>query len=63
MRTPPLRAWSGVGVTGVIRGAARNARVVADRDVALLAIPKGVFLDHWHATWDQAAFAALFRAP
>ena len=58
-----IRPWVLVGVTGVIRNAARNARVVADRDVALLAIPKGVFLDHWHATYDAAAFAALFPAP
>jgi hypothetical protein len=51
-----------VGATGVIRGAARNSSVAADRDLELLAIPKGVFLDHWHATYDAAAFAALFRA-
>ena len=48
-----------VGATGVIRGAARNSSVTADRDLELLAIPKGVFLDHWHVTYDAAAFAAL----
>ena len=48
-----------VGATGVIRGAARNSSVAADRDLELLAIPKGVFLDHWHVTYDEAAFAAL----
>ena len=48
-----------VGATGVIRGAARNSSVAADRDLELLAIPKGVFLDYWHVTYDVAAFAAL----
>ena len=45
--------------TGVIRGATRNSSVAADRDLELLAIPKGVFLDHWHAAYDEAAFVAL----
>ena len=48
-----------VGATGVIRGAARNSSVAAGRDLELLVIPKGVFLDHWHVTYDEAVFAAL----
>ena len=53
-----------VGATGVIRGAARNSSVAADRDLELLAIPKGVFLDHWHAAYDQAAFRSRgYRTP
>ena len=48
-----------VGATGVIRGATRNSSVAADRDVELLVIPKGVFLDHWHVTYNVSAFAAL----
>ena len=56
-----IQPWIPVGVTGVIRGAERNARVVAERDVDLLAIPKGVYLDHWHFTYDRDAFAALVR--
>jgi hypothetical protein len=48
-----------VGATGVIRGAARNSSVAADRDLELLAIPKGAFLDHWHVTYDEPGFAAL----
>ena len=48
-----------VGATGVIRGAARNSSVAAGRDLELLVIPKGVFLDHWHVTYDEAAFTAL----
>jgi hypothetical protein len=29
--------------------------------MSLLAIPRGVFLDHWHFTYDPAEFASLFR--
>jgi hypothetical protein len=43
-------AWMPVGVTGVIRGSVRNATVVADQDLDLLAIPKDVYLKHWHHT-------------
>jgi len=56
-----IKPWILVGVTGVIRGAVRNADVFAERDLTLIAIPKGVFLDHWHSTYDHAAFAALFK--
>jgi hypothetical protein len=41
--------------------AIRNATVVAEQDLDLLVIPKGVFLEHWHSTYDQKSFAALFR--
>jgi hypothetical protein len=50
-----------LGATGVIRGAARNAEVRAERGVALLAIPKRVFLDQWHFTYDRRAFADRLR--
>jgi hypothetical protein len=56
-----VQPWVLVGMTGVIRGAIRNAKVVAEQDLDLLVIPKGVFLEHWHSTYDQKAFAALFQ--
>jgi hypothetical protein len=56
-----IRPWVLLGVTGVIRGAIRNAKVTAEREVALLAIPKTTFLKHWHFTYDDKSFAALFR--
>jgi hypothetical protein len=56
-----IGAWILVGVTGVIRGAVRNAKVVAEQDLALLVIPKSVFLEHWHFTYDQKAFAARLQ--
>ena len=58
-----VQPWIPVGVTGVIRGAARNAEVRAERDVALLAIPKGVFLDQWYSTYDRRSFADLVFRP
>jgi hypothetical protein len=50
-----------VGITGVIRGGLRNADIHAAEDMTLLAIPRGVFLDHWHFTYDPPGFASLFR--
>ena len=58
-----MPAWVPVGITGVIRGAARNSDVFTDRAMELLAIPKEVFLERWHFTYDRQAFAALFRGP
>lgn len=43
-----VNAWMPLGVTGVVRGAIRNATVSADRDVKLIAIPKEVYLRYWH---------------
>ncbi|MEW5869595.1 MAG: cyclic nucleotide-binding domain-containing protein [Chloroflexota bacterium] len=42
--------WMPLGLTGVIRGAPRNASVSAERDVAALMIPKEVYLKYWHKT-------------
>jgi hypothetical protein len=56
-----IPAWVPVGATGVIRGAIRNADVAAEAPVGLLAIPRSVFLDHWHFTHDQKSFIELFR--
>jgi hypothetical protein len=55
-----IQPWMPVGVTGVIRGSIRNAGVVAEQDLSLLAIPKGVFLKHWHHTYSPQEFAQLF---
>lgn len=44
----PARAWTPLGVTGVIRGAARNATVIAEAALHLLMIPKGVYFRHWY---------------
>jgi hypothetical protein len=44
------RPWVPLGVTGVVRGARRNATVIAEATVELLMIPKGVYLREWHQT-------------
>lgn len=55
-----IQPWIPVGVTGVIRGSIRNAKVVAEQDLSLLAIPKDVYLQHWHHTYNLQEFAQLF---
>jgi hypothetical protein len=54
----PVYPWMPLGNTGVIRGAVRNATVVADQTVQLLMIPKDVYLNHWHATYTSEEFQA-----
>lgn len=54
--------WIPVGVTGVIRGAVRNANVVAEQELTVLAIPKDIYLKYWHRTYDQEQFLALFQS-
>jgi hypothetical protein len=46
-----VQAWMPLGSTGVIRGALRNAKVIAEQAVSALMIPKDVYLRHWHATY------------
>ncbi len=43
-----MKGWFPIGTTGVIRGAARNAHVVAGQKVAVLIIPKEVYLRYWY---------------
>jgi hypothetical protein len=45
-------AWMPLGTTGVIRGAARNARVIANQDLSLLVIPKEVYLQQWYRPYN-----------
>jgi hypothetical protein len=55
-----VSVWTPVGVTGVVRGATRNATIFALAPMTLIAIPTETYLRHWHRTYDAAAFAALF---
>ncbi len=56
-----VQAWMPLGVTGVIRGAVRNATITATQDLTLLMIPKDVYLKRWHHTYSPQEFAELFR--
>ncbi|MEZ4644153.1 MAG: cyclic nucleotide-binding domain-containing protein [Chloroflexota bacterium] len=54
-RSFSVQPWMPLGVTGVVRGANRNATVVADQKLQLLMIPKSVYLQHWHHTHSPAS--------
>ena len=56
-------AWMPIGNTGVIRGAARNADVVAEQKLALLMIPKEVYLNHWYVPYSDSELKNLLFPP
>lgn len=58
----PLPAWAPVGTTGVIRGAIRNATIVADDDITLLMIPRDTYLQHWYDTYSVEEFIDQFSS-
>ena len=41
-------AWIPIGNTGVIRGSVRNARVIAEKALELICIPKSIYLNYWY---------------
>ncbi len=43
-----VQGWFPVGSTGVIRGAVRNAQVIAQTKLDVLIIPREVYLRHWY---------------
>ena len=58
----PVAPHTPLGNTGVIRGAARNATIVAERALQVLMIPKDVYLKRWHSTYTAAEFRGLIEA-
>ena len=59
--TIAARAWSPLGTTGVIRGAARNATVIADVVLEMVMIPKGVYMREWYRTHSPEDFLLLLE--
>ena len=59
--TIAARAWSPLGTTGVIRGAARNATVIADVVLEIMMIPKGVYMREWYRTHSPEDFLLLLE--
>ena len=57
----PAQPWMPVGVTGVIRGAGRNATIRAEQAVQLIMIPKMIYLKYWHHPYTLASFLAYMR--
>ena len=43
-----VTAWMPLGTTGVIRGDIRNADIIAGQRVAVLVVPKEVYLRYWY---------------
>jgi hypothetical protein len=58
----PVYPWIPLGTTGVIRGAPRNADVVAERSVKLLMIPREIYLRYWHHTYTIEEIRLLFSS-
>ncbi len=54
--------WMPLGNTGVIRGATRNATIVAEQSLQLLMIPKTVYLRYWHHTYAKTEFVNRLQA-
>ncbi|MBV7332385.1 cyclic nucleotide-binding domain-containing protein [Chloroflexi bacterium TSY] len=55
----PVYPYTPLGNTGVIRGAARNATIVAERPLSVLMIPKEIYLKEWHDTYSAHEFKEL----
>lgn len=60
---PPflVQPWMPLGVTGVIRGAPRNATIIAEQEVQLLMMPRVVYLRHWRHTYSIEEFVRKMR--
>jgi hypothetical protein len=56
-----VQPWMPLGVTGVIRGAPRNATIIAEQEVHLLMMPKAVYLRHWHHTYSAEELAQKMK--
>ena len=54
-----VQSWMPLGMTGVVRGAERNATIVAERRIQVLMMPKTTYLTFWHHTYDLEEFQAV----
>ena len=54
-------AFIPVGNVGVIRGDARNATIVAEKAVKVLMIPREIYLNYWHCTYDEDEFIQMVK--
>lgn len=57
----PAQPWMPLGVTGVIRGAGRNATIRAEAAVQLIVIPKMIYLKYWHRPYTLPSFLAHMK--
>jgi hypothetical protein len=54
-----VQPWMFLGMTGVVRGAERNATVVAEGAMEILMIPRTTYLTYWHHTLSPEEFRAV----
>jgi len=54
-------AFIPLGNVGVIRGDIRNATIVAENSSKVLMIPKEIYLDFWHYTYNEDEFAQMLK--
>ena len=54
----PITPWSLIGDIGLLRGALRDSRVVAEQPVELLMIPKEIYVKYWYQPYDIQEFMA-----
>jgi len=57
-----VQPWMLLGISGVIRGRARNATIVATQPLDLLMIPREVYLQHWHHPFTPAELKTYLQA-
>jgi hypothetical protein len=55
-----VAAWMPLGTTGVIRGDIRNADIIAEQPVALLMIPKEIYLRYWYVPYSPLELKNIF---
>ena len=60
-RPEPLQPWLPIGATGVVRGAERNAAVIADAEVDVLVIPAETYLAHWFKPYTADELPTAWR--
>jgi hypothetical protein len=56
-----VQPWMLLGLSGVIRGAARNATIQVEQTIELLMIPREVYLNHWHRTYTALEMQARMQ--
>ena len=58
----PASPWIPIGNTGVIRGSERNARVVAEKYLQLICIPKSVYLNAWYQPYSAKSLVKEWKS-
>jgi hypothetical protein len=52
-------AWLPPGTTGVIRGDARNADIIAEQNMSVLMIPREIYMLYWYMPYSPLELKAV----